>query len=242
MAAKWPRNRWWLPAGCALTSIAIILGLTYAVYKAKQAARRMTNRSMLKQIGLALDNFERTYNRLPPAIRRDPAGRPLCSWRFQILPYLESWMGAPAMEFGEPWDAPANEFYAKVPYRLYCWSPPGSPEQFHTNIVAVTGPDTPFAEDRIKRLQDMPGTTILLVEIAHSGIPWMAPGDLSLDGVGESLVHGVDRDGFHVLFADEQVWFLSAAVPVEAVRPFFTMDGAKTHDREQRLGPYALYR
>jgi hypothetical protein len=88
----------------------------------------------------------------------------------------------------------------------------------------------------------MAGATILLVEIAHSGIHWMAPGDLSLDNIPESLVYGLDGDGFHVLFADGQIWFLSSDVPLEKVQKFFTIDGAKKHDREQTLGPYALSR
>jgi hypothetical protein len=45
-----------------------------------------------------------------------------------------------------------------------------------------------------------------------------------------------------VVFADGQVWFLSADIPLEDVRKFLTIDGAKKHDREQVLGPYALSR
>jgi hypothetical protein len=88
----------------------------------------------------------------------------------------------------------------------------------------------------------MAGATILLVEIAHSGIHWMAPGDLSMDAIPESLVQGVEGDGFHVFFADGQVWFLSADVPLEEVKKFMTIDSAKNHDREQILGRYALSR
>lgn len=191
---------------------------------------------------LSLSNFHDTYRGLPPAVRKDKAGRPLCSWRFQTLPFLESWMGSPAMEFGEPWDSPANQYWAELRIRVYCWSEEDSAEKLHTNVVAVTGPGTPFGNDLQKRLQDMDGGTILLVEISHSGIHWMAPGDLTLDSIPESLVQGLEGDGFHVLFADGQIWFLSADVPLEDVKKFFTIDGVWKHNREQILGPYALYR
>ena len=240
MAARWLsfRRRYWLLLWTVL-GLALFLGVYYGVKRVNKEARRIQHRNNLKQIWLTLSNFNDTYEGLPPAVRRDKAGRRLCSWRFQILPFLESWMGSPKMEFGEPWDSQANRYWAELRMPTYCWSSEeGSPEQFHTSVVAVTGPGTPFGHDRQNRLQDMDGATILVVEVAHSGIHWMAPEDLSLDSIPDSLVHGPDGVGFHVLFADGQIWFLSASVPLEELQKFFTLDGAKTHDREQVLGPY----
>jgi hypothetical protein len=245
MAANWLSfgKRYRVPLICVLVSLAVIIGLFHAVRKVNRMARRVNHRNDLRQIMLTLANFNNTYDGLPPAVRKDKTEQPLCSWRFQTLPFLQSWMGSPAMEFGEPWDSQANQYWANLRIRTYCWSSEeGSPEPFHTNVVAVTGPGTPFGDDRQNRLQDMDRATILVVEIAHSGIHWMAPWDLSLDKIPESLVHGVDREGFHVLFADGQVWFLSADVPLEEVQKFFTIEGARKHDREQILGPYDLSR
>jgi hypothetical protein len=45
-----------------------------------------------------------------------------------------------------------------------------------------------------------------------------------------------------VLFADGEVWFLSDKVPFEDLKKFFTVAGAKAHDREALLAPYALAR
>jgi hypothetical protein len=244
MATTWLRlqRRFWAPTGCALSVLAFIIILVIAGHKVNRAARRATHRNDLKQIGLTLFNFHESYNRLPPSARKDKAGRPLCSWRFQTLPFLQSWMSSPAMEFDEPWDSPANQYWANLRNPIHCWSEEGSPEQFHTNVVALIGPGTPFEDDRPHRLQEMAGATILLVEIAHSGIHWMAPGDLSLDAIPESLVQGVEGDGFHVFFADSEVWFLSADVPLEDVKKFMTIESAKRHDRGQILGRYALSR
>jgi hypothetical protein len=223
--------------------LALFLGVYYGVKRVNKEARRINHRNNLKQIYLTLSNFNDTYEGLPPAVRKDNAGRPLCSWRFQILPFLQSWMSSPIPEFGESWDSQANRYWAELGMPTYCWSSEkDSPEQFHTSVVAVTGPGTPFGHDRQIRLQDMDRATILVVEVAHSGIHWMAPEDLSLDSVPDSLVHGPDGDGFHVLFADGQIWFLSPSVPLEELQKFFTLDGAKAHDRDQVLGAYALRR
>ena len=48
--------------------------------------------------------------------------------------------------------------------------------------------------------------------------------------------------GFHVLFADGTVWFLSDKVPFETLQKFFTVGDAEKHDRETLLGPYVLDR
>ena len=45
--------------------------------------------SNLKQIGLALLNYEQTNGRLPPAAVADKQGKAMHSWRTLILPYLE---------------------------------------------------------------------------------------------------------------------------------------------------------
>jgi hypothetical protein len=70
----------------------------------------------------------------------------------------------------------------------------------------------------------------------------MAPFDLSLDAIPASIVRGIDGEGFQVLFADGSIWFLSASVPIEDVKKFCTIEGAKKYDREQVLAPYALSR
>jgi hypothetical protein len=207
----------------------------------KRSADRAAKRNNLKQISIGLQAFHDTYDGFPLAVRKDKAGRPLSSWRLQILPFLESMMRK--IEYGEAWNSPANRFLNELPFRNYCWLYKNdSPEKFHTNVVAVTGPGTPFGDDLQHSLRDIPLSTILVVEIAHSGIHWMAPGDLSLDSIPESIAYGLDGDGFHVVFADGQIWLLSPDVPLGDVKKFFTIDGARKHDREQLLGRYAINR
>ena len=47
--------------------------------------------------------------------------------------------------------------------------------------------------------------TVLIVELAHSGIHWMAPGDIELDNLPESFVEGTEGNGFWAVFADSPI-------------------------------------
>ena len=75
--------------------IAILAGLLLpAVQAARESARRSACANNLKQIGLAMHNFESAYKGLPPR-RYGPSWTPVapnkgyCGWGAVILPYLE---------------------------------------------------------------------------------------------------------------------------------------------------------
>jgi hypothetical protein len=98
-------------------------------------------------------------------------------------------------------------------------------------------------------LKDVPPATILAVETRSSGIPWPAPGDFDIrtmprtvcarDGKG---ISSRNPGGFHLIFADGQVWLLSDKVPFETLSKFFKTADAAKHNREQLLGSFALHR
>jgi hypothetical protein len=221
-----------------LVFVAILLP---AFRHARRAAISSQHTMDLMQIGLAIHNFHETYDRLPPAVRTDKAGRTLSSWRFQILAFLEAIMME--VHYDDRWDDPANRWLSSRPHHAYCWwSGKEVPDPLHTNVVAITGPGTAFDGDRVVRLRDLDSDTILAIEIANSGIHWMEPGDLPIDQVPESITLGVEGYGVHVLFADGAVWMLRPEVPLEDLRKFFTIEGATQYDRDEVLGPYALRR
>jgi hypothetical protein len=221
-----------------LAVLALVALVLPAVRAARQAARASQRRNNLGEIGLAIHWFHDVHKRLPPAVRADNAGRPLSSWRYQLVPYLEGIMME--LHFDDRWDDPANRWFSSWRHPIYCWSSgKTSPESLHTSVVAITGPGTAFDGDRPIQLKDIAPDTILAIEIAESGIHWMEPGDLPIGQVPDSITQGVDGYGVHVLFADGSVWVLRPDVPLEDLKKFFTIEGAKRYDRDQVLGPYS---
>jgi prepilin-type processing-associated H-X9-DG protein len=105
--------------------ISILLALLLpAVQRAREAARRTQCKNNLKQIGLALHNFEETYGHFPPAMFQSwnivpnnynqppdySNGRiNQFSWMARILPYLDQGNLYSQIEFVEfPWPSPSS--------------------------------------------------------------------------------------------------------------------------------------
>jgi hypothetical protein len=239
MAKRRVGMTWW---ECAVV-LTIVVGLAALLWPAVRAARRAAQRSQrcnaMRQVGLGFMNFADTYKKLPPAVRTDDEGRPLSSWRFQISPFLEAMMRG--IDLDDAWDDPVNRHYAVHPHGCFCLREAADRTRgAETNVMAITGPDTPLDGQRDRPFSELDADTILAVEVAHSETIWAEPGDLNIDELPESLCQGLDGDGLHVLFADGTVWFLRNDVPLAELRKFFTIDGAKRYDREQVLGSYAV--
>jgi hypothetical protein len=232
-----------------------------------EARRLKATRDSFLLTAMSLDYYDECNNHLPFLVRRETVGKstrtgmpngtgkPLYSWRGEVVTYRDNWffnMGG-KWDSSAPWDSPANKQMADYPWQfcydaLVTWDwPKGYSKE--TSMMAITGPGTAFGcdGDMPKSLTEIPGNTILVVETRNSGIHWMQPGDFDIrtmpktinapDGRGISSRY---PGGFHVLFADEIVWFLSDKVPFEALEKFFTIEGARKNDRQKILGPYVL--
>jgi hypothetical protein len=217
---------------------------------AREAARSAQCISNLKQIGLALHNYDSTYGCLPPAYVVDAEGRPLYSWRVVLLAYLErenGWNGGQLTEkfrFDEAWDSPNNRrLHDMRPPNFFCPNQPDRAENAYTSFVAVVGPRTLFPADgktrRLADIRDDPANTLMLVESGSTAIHWMEPRDLDWDQMSFQIndgsrpcissVHRFDaRSWAHVLTADGGVWTLPDSASPATIRALLMIDDGDT--------------
>ena len=106
-------------------------------------------------------------------------GKPLYSWRVEILPFPRSW------DPSRRWDSEANKkLFGEYRGFAYPFCDPKSGEKAipDTMVFAITGPGTAFGDGKTapKSLNDISPSTILAVEVCRSGTPWAAPGDFDI--------------------------------------------------------------
>ncbi|MGO8745221.1 MAG: DUF1559 domain-containing protein [Thermoguttaceae bacterium] len=178
-------------AAALLCLLALVGLLLPAINAARESARGIQCQNNLKQIGLALQNYRGCYGCYPPACTYDETGRPMHSWRFLILPFLESMPTYSSCNLNEPWDAPSNR--ALLADHKYVYKCPDdqtayAPDSNTTSYLAVVGRRAAWrlGENEIPEdgdLQKHAADTFLVIETANSGIQWPEPRDIRFDDV-----------------------------------------------------------
>jgi hypothetical protein len=201
-------------------------------------ARRSQCMNNLKEIALGLHNYHDAYGSFPPAYIADDNGKPMHSWRVLLLPFVEMERLYQQYRFDEPWDGPNNSSLAASHPQMLCYDCPSEYAAPMTSYVAVVGPGTAWygAKPRyFEEFADGLDCTIMVVEVANSGIHWMEPRDLDFStlpmvvnppqGMGISSKHSKSAG---VVFADISVRFLDDDLPAQTLRALLTIDGGET--------------
>ena len=151
-------------------------------------ALRVTSINNLREIALAMHEFNANFKALPNhAIRNPQGGAPLLSWRVALLPYLQEGELYKQIRLNEPWDSNHNrQFWNKMP-RVY--QMPGSAgsgtyyQVFRGDQSAFPATKKPadfnnlVADIKITDIVDGTSNTLFLVEAADP-VNWMEPADI----------------------------------------------------------------
>lgn len=215
-----------------------------AVQAARESARRMQCTNNLKQIGLALFNYEQANKCFPPAYLADKDGKPMHSWRVLILPYLEQNDLYEEYRFDEPWDSPHNKALAARMPSVYQCPNDAKPGDTQSSYAMIVGPhaisDGPTAR-HISEVRDGLSNTILVAEAARAGINWMEPRDLNTEEMTYCIWQSGDESGksmkndvssshsgvANVVFGDGSVRSLSAMIDPDKLEALMTIDGGE---------------
>jgi hypothetical protein len=233
-----------------LVTCALIVLLLPAVQSARQGSSRMQCMNNLKQIALAMENYETAHGMLPPAFVADAKGKPMQSWRVLLLPYLEQDSLFKQYNFDEPWDGPNNsKLAAQMPdvYRCPTNFDNLSGTSFETDYFVVADPKTAFPENGLamKAVSDGISKTILVVEASGLHRSWLDPHALSLNEAVELMTskprsgHRRISDGFltttyyeragrTVAFCDSHIEHIGQLKSAEVARALFTATGGES--------------
>jgi hypothetical protein len=200
-----------------MTSAGMMVGMLLpAVQAARGAARRAQSSNNLKQIALAMHNYHDTYRHFPARATTNKEGKPLLSWRVQLLPFLEQAELYKQFHLDEPWDSEHNKkLIAQMPavYR----SPGSEAEPGKANYVVPVGKGTIFGgKEGVKFAQITDGTsnTVMAIEVDDKhAVIWTKPDDWEYNSKDPTA--GLkQRPGniVQLLFADGSVRSVAAEV------------------------------
>jgi prepilin-type processing-associated H-X9-DG protein len=226
--------------GSSLSSTApIAVGLLLpAVQKAREAARRTQSQNNMKQIALAMFNYESTFGHFPPAYIADKTtGKPLLSWRVAILPFIEQDALYKQFHLDEPWDSQHNKKFVDMVIAVYR-SPASTAKPGMTNYLTVRGMHTAFPGKEGIRLAGIPdGTsnTIMLVEANDAkAVPWTKPDDFPYNEKNPAAgLGGIFPGGFNAAFCDGSVRFIRGTIDAETLRRLFIRDDGQVIDQSK---------
>ncbi len=235
----------------APTLVALLLP---AVQQAREAARRTTSSNNLRNIGLAIHNYEAVHQHLPIGTQPNTDLKPeqRLSFLFALLPYLEqqALYEILAENKTKAWDDPAVADFTNMLVPTYL--NPGlidddAPGATHYVGMAGVGADAPelpvhheragmFGYDRKTRLRDVTdglSNTVMMTETNIAETRWAAGGQTLKSLTQEPYINGIDGiggpspGGCQMLLGDGSVRFVSESVDPEVMRRMSTMAGGK---------------
>jgi hypothetical protein len=142
--------------------------------------------SDLKQILLALHNYEGATGTLPPHAIYSKAGKPLLSWRVALLPYLGHQELYKQFKLDEPWDSAHNKKLIDRMPKVYRSPKIKDPRPGLTTYLAAINKDFVFTGTReglrVRDITDGTSRTAVIVDVNdEAGVLWTKPDDLIVD-------------------------------------------------------------
>jgi len=220
-----------LPYGQALAAM-----LNTEALSQTDRAKLAQSRNNLKQIALALHNYESANGHFPPAAICSRRGKPLLSWRVAILPYIEQDNLYRQFKLDEPWDSEHNLKLANVAIKTFCLPGTDDAKNYTTHYQVFTGKTPAFDLTRPRRIIDFTDGTsnTFLIVTAAKPVPWTKPDDLVFDDAKtnpkELMLFEGPNKVCQVAFADGSVRAIKSTVADSALKGAITRAGGEVID------------
>ncbi|SFJ64672.1 DUF1559 domain-containing protein [Planctomicrobium piriforme] len=211
-----------------------------------EAARRSQCKNNLKQIGLAMHNYNDVYRTFP----LHAGGAPPRSWRVELLPYHEQKALYESYRQSEAWDSPQNRIIGQTlvpnyicPTAKLLQGVSDETGAVWTSYAVAVGAEAIFEANRTRTMREIPdgsSNTIMVVEACGQRIVWTEPRDLPLASTplginlpgpaefqSDGLMSSYHRGSTQVLLADGSARWLSDETSPEVLKQMLQVnDGA----------------
>ncbi len=190
----------------------------------------------MKQIVLAFHNYANVYKgSFPPTAIRSKDGKPLLSWRVEILPFLDENKLYKEFHLDEPWDSAHNKRLIERIPKVFRSSGARNQVPGVTTFLVPVGKEVAFTGEAkgrqmVKEFTDGTSNTILLVDAAgERGVIWTRPDDLAIDPKQPKKgLNGEHAGRFLFGMADGSIKRVSKDVSDKTLWAAFTVAGGET--------------
>ena len=224
--------RLWVIIACALCAVVVIA--TWRLFvkmrtEALVAARSSISSNNMRQIGIAFNVHEQHFRRYPARAILSKDGKPLLSWRVQLLPYIDEKALYAQFHLDEPWDSEHNKKLISYMPDVYK-SPQFTDMEGKTCYVVPVGKGTIFGTDTSlnpRAITDGERNTIMFVEVApEKSVFWTKPDEMDynpdkpFDGIGQPMA-----GFFKICCVDASVHRIPLTTDPSVLRAMFTYSG-----------------
>jgi hypothetical protein len=204
------------------------------VGKLQNRAEQAQSMNNLKQIALAMHNYNDAYRHFPTVANFDKNEKPLLSWRVHLLPFLDQVKLYKEFHLDEPWDSEHNKkLIEKMPAVFRSSKNKELNKAGKTNYLVPVGEHMIFTgTDKtisIRDITDGTSNTILTVDVDDDhAVIWTKPEDLKIDPQKpQAGMRNQPSIGFLIGFADGSVHFLRPKIDAKTLNALFTRDGGE---------------
>jgi hypothetical protein len=189
----------------------------------------------LKEIVLAWHNYHDTFGSFP-SNECDPKGKPLLSWRVQILPFIEHDELYKQFKLDEPWDSEHNKKLIEKMPKVYApvRGPTDGERTFYQVFTGSHGLIQSGKKATFATVTDGLSNTLLCAEAAKP-VVWTKPDDLVFNGKELPALGGLFDGRFHAAMGDGSVRRFKKGISAATLTAMITPNGGEVYDIEDAL-------